>query len=254
MEETRELEKVEVGVDELPEVISKQFGQIVEIDKKIQDASIKSEKAKELAAKQVMAKRFITKESVDSTQDAVKSLAEAQTSLSEAQKVLFESQQKMAEGMKYLLVLGASSIAMNKVVIAELESKLKQASEETLSERARDELMGVVKLLREQESAFSKQERMSKQISDTSKIVGAHERKLEEISQTDERQDKKNENQDMLIEIGATINKEQDEKIYRQEKTDKIHDRKISKNTVLSWVGISLASVALIIAIVGLFI
>ena len=36
MEETRELEKVEVGVDELPEVISKQFGQIVEIDKKIQ--------------------------------------------------------------------------------------------------------------------------------------------------------------------------------------------------------------------------
>ena len=58
----------------------------------------------------------------------------------------------------------------------------------------------------------------------------------------------------MLIEIGATINREQDEKIYRQQKIDKIHDKKISKNSLLSWVGISIASVALIISIIGLFI
>ena len=52
-----------------------------------------------------------------------------------------------AMDMRYLLVLGASSIAMNRVVIAELEAKLKQATKEQLSEKAREELIGVIKLL-----------------------------------------------------------------------------------------------------------
>jgi hypothetical protein len=249
-----ELENINISEEDLPEVISEQFKAIVEIDKRIAEAEISCVAAKETADKMILAKALNQKDAINATQDAVRSLAEAQTALTEAQRMLFENQQKMADGMRYLLVLGASSIAMNRVVIAELEAKLKQATKEQLSEKAREELIDVVRLLREQESAFSKQERMSKQISDTSKIVGAHERKLEEISQTDERQDKKNENQDVLIEIGATINREQDEKIYRQQKIDKIHDRKISKNAILSWVGISLASVALIIAIIGLFI
>ena len=98
-------------------------------------------------------------------------------------KLLFGLQPKML--MRYLLILGASSIAMNRnlIVIAELESKLKKATAEQLSEAARQELIGVIKLLREQESAFSKQDRMSEEIK-------AHGAEIVGIKEVDKKQDK----------------------------------------------------------------
>ena len=148
------IENINISEEELPDVISEQFKTIVEIDKRIQEATANCAEAKEVAGKMTLVKILNPKEAIDSTQDAVRSLTKAQIALSDAQKMLFENQQKLADGMRYLLVLGASSIAMNRVVIAELEAKLKQATQEQLSEKAREELIGVIRLLSEQESAF----------------------------------------------------------------------------------------------------
>ena len=151
-----EIENINISEEDLPDVISEQFEAIVDIDKRIIEAENRCATAKETADKMILAKALNQKDAINATQDAVRSLAEAQTALSEAQRMLFENQQKMADGMRYLLVLGASSIAMNRVVIAELEAKLKQATKEQLSEKAREELIGVIRLLRDQESAFSR--------------------------------------------------------------------------------------------------
>ena len=179
--------------------------------------------------------------------------------MTDAQKMLFENQKQMADGMRYLLVLGASSIAMNRVVIAELEAKLKQATKEQLSEKAREELIGVIKLLREQESAFSKQDRMSDQLK-------THGREIETIHRVDALQDEtdkkhdsliaenasKNMEQDKQIAAGVKKDVEQDSEIQRQQNVDKQHDEQLKKIKTLAWVGIGIAVCALIVAIIGL--
>ena len=100
---------------------------------------------------------------------------------------------------------------MNRIVIAELESKLKKATSEQLSGGARQELISVIKLLREQESAFSKQDRMSEKIkTHGAEIVG--------IKEVDKRQDTKDQEHDDLIAKNATANNEQNTEIKRQKK------------------------------------
>ena len=218
-----ELENINVNEEDLPDIISEQFKRIIEIDQKIQTATEKCESSKQMADKMILAKMLNQKDAINSTQDAVRSLAEAQATLSEAQKMLFESQQKMAEGMRYLLVLGASSIAMNRVVIAELEAKLKQASKEQLSAKAREELIGVIKLLREQESAFSKQDRMSDDIK-------THSRELETIHRVDAAQDETDKRHDALIAENAFKNEEQDKKLEESLIKDKEQDKKLEES------------------------
>lgn len=220
-----ELENVNVTEEELPDVISEQFKKIIEIDQKIKSATENCEASKQAADKMILAKMLNQKDAINSTQDAVRSLAEAQATLSEAQKMLFESQQKMADGMRYLLVLGASSIAMNRVVIAELEAKLKQASKEQLSAKAREELIGVIKLLREQESAFSKQDRMSDEIK-------THSRELETIHRVDAAQDETDKRHDALIAENAFKNEEQDKMLEESVRKDVEQDKKLEESLI----------------------
>ena len=255
-----EIDNINICEEDLPDVISEQFEAIVEIDKRIQEAESSCAMSKETADKMILAKALNQKDAINATQDAVRSLAEAQAVLSDAQRMLFENQQKMADGMRYLLVLGASSIAMNRVVIAELEAKLKQATKEQLSEKAREELIGVIKLLREQESAFSKQDRMSDQLK-------THGREIETIHRVDALQDEtdkkhdsliaenasKNVEQDKQIAAGVKKDVEQDSEIQRQQNVDRQHDEQLKKIKTLAWAGLGIAVCALVIAIVGLF-
>lgn len=240
-----DLEGIEISEEEMPGIISQQFDKIVEIDKRIAVAEEKCASAKALAEKQVAAKGIHKSEAITTTQNAVRSLVDAQTALAEAQKMLFENQQQLAAGMRYLLILGASSIAMNRIVIAELESKLKKATAEQLSEAARQELIGVIKLLREQESAFSKQDRMSEEIK-------AHGAEIVGIKEVDKKQDKKDKEHDDLIAKNATTNKEQDTEIKRQKKVDEQHDALLKQVKKLAWIGIGIATIALVLAIIAL--
>lgn len=240
-----EIENIEINETDLPEAISTQFEAIIETDRLIQDAEKNCVLAKEAADKMILAKAFNQKDAINATQDAVRSLTDAQTALSTAQKVLFENQQKLANGMRYLLMLGASSITMNRVVITELEAKLKQASAERLSKTAREELFNVVKLLREQESAFSKQDRLSNQL----KI---HNNDIDSIHRTDARQDETDKKHDALIAENTTKNIEQDNEIARQREVDEKHNKQLKDVKILAWVGIAIASCALACAIISL--
>ena len=241
-----EINNIEINETDLPEEISAQFQTIVETDKRIQEAEKNCAVAKETADKMILAKAFNQKDAINATQDAVRSLTDAQKALSDAQKMLFENQQKLANGMRYLLMLGASSITMNRIVITELEKKLTQATNEQISENAREELFNVVRLLREQESAFSKQDRMSTQIK-----LNSHE--IESIHRIDAIQDETDKKHDSLIAENTSKNMAQDDEITRQQKVDERHDKQLKNVKTLSWIGVAIAACALIIAIIGLF-
>ncbi len=262
------LEQVDIPESEVPAVISEQYKNILEIDAKIQFANEKCAEAKSIAEAQTRVKGLNKAEAINSTQDAVRSIADAQTVLADAQKALLVNQQKMADGMRFLLMLGASSIAMNRMVIEQLEAKLKRAESEQLSQSAKDELIGVVRLLREQESTFQKQERMSAQIAENKKAVKAHTQDIAEIRKIDEVQDKKDIEHDSKI---AEINKideqqnkkdfEHDSKIAEinkvdeeQTRKDAEHDESLKKLKILAWLGIGLACGAIVLAVVAIVI
>ena len=212
----------------------------------------KSVLAKKLADKQIEAKMLNQKEAINSTQDAVRAVAEAQVMHAEAQKELFLNQQKMAEGMRFLLMLGASSVSATRQVMQTLESKLKQAETETLSQSAREELKRVIQLLKEQESAFSSQERLSKQVKETKVEVARQSQVIDEIKAIDEMQTKADARHDELLAQNEKKDAEQDAKLEQQTQVDKAHDDGIRSAKTYSLIAIALGAVALITAIVAL--
>ena len=262
------IESFDIPEDQLPRVIEEQFQSIVSIDEQVTIAHENCEKAKEIATQQIHAKRLNTTDAINSTQDAVRSLAEAQETLANAQKVLFEHQKRMADSMRYLLLLGASNMAMSRMVVKQLEEKLSQAQHERLSEQTKQELIGIIKILREQESAFSKQDRMSEQIADMSDAIETQQEEIESIHRVDEEQERKdaehdqridenarkNRSQDIQIEASVRRDMVQDEEMKRQREIDATHDAQIKKNKILSWVSMGVATIAIILSILGFFI
>lgn len=157
---------IEVSEKDLPILLSEQMNKLTELDESIKNAIISSKKASESAkkAKEQSTTFFKRKRAIEGLQTASNHLAQAIQSGTEAQQVSFEFQTQLAEISKYLFSLGVSNIASNRFVVRELELRLKGASDEELSELAKQELLAVVRQLKEQEDLLLKIERVSKYV------------------------------------------------------------------------------------------
>ncbi|WP_454693188.1 hypothetical protein [Achromobacter aegrifaciens] len=154
----------------LPELIHGQIGKLNELDagvKKALEAAAKAEERAKMAREMSAGRGFFT----DKKRDAIEGLQEAGVELAgavqlgtQAQKLSFEFQTRLAEITKYLFTLGVGNIAANRTVVRELEMRLRGASEEELSELARQEVMSVIRQLKEQEDLLRKQEKMKEAI------------------------------------------------------------------------------------------
>lgn len=156
------------------EQIEGQVEKLNELSNVIEKAIEAAENAKESAerAKNKSAGFGKKKTAIEELQSAGVALAEAVQEEAEAQKVSFEFQRKLAEISKYLFGLGVSNIASNRFVARELEMKLKGASQRKLSELAQQEIMNVVKQLKEQEDILL-------QLQNIFKVLKSHDEGLE---------------------------------------------------------------------------
>lgn len=153
-----ETDITDFNAKDLPELIHKQYEELKNLDAIIKNAMDSAEKANKSAenARNMSAGFGKKKAAIEELQMAGEDLAKAVQSGVEAQKTSFEFQTKLARISKYLFGLGVSNIASNRFVVRELEMRLKGASQEELSELARQELMTVVKQLKEQEDILRK--------------------------------------------------------------------------------------------------
>lgn len=155
-----------IDIDKLPSVISNSFDRIKNADNKVQESIKKARWAKDLAYEAASKSAKWSwdgsnkKEAIEALQKSTVSISDAQGSLTDAMKQFLESQKTMAEVAKYLFGLGAMNIAANRTVVRELELKLKDASEEQLSEMAQQELNNVIEQLKAQQDF---QDRLDKQ-------------------------------------------------------------------------------------------
>ena len=217
--------------EDLPEVVAAHLKLFAELDKQIQETASACEEAKKASNGQVAASSFFlssNKASIDSTQDAVRAVAEAQSKLIQAQQTLAENQRKMADCIKFLLMLGATSISNSARVISLLEEKLSHAAEDGLSDDGRRDLLEVIRNLRDQESVITKQDRMSSSIRENAEAI-------REIHARDDAQDARDD--------------VQDERDAKHDANDQRHDRLLKWNFALSIFATALAIAAIIISI-----
>ena len=171
-----------ISIEQLPTIIGNTFKHISEVDRKISNAVSRAEEAKKLAdeASQKNAGWSFfgsdKKEAIEALQSATVSQANALSDSVDANKELFNNQKKMSEALRYLFGLGVANMAANRTVVRELELKLKNASQEELSELARQEITNVILQLRAQEDMQYKLENhdriLRKHKVDIDKILG----------------------------------------------------------------------------------
>ncbi|RST77271.1 hypothetical protein D4T97_001910 [Siminovitchia acidinfaciens] len=241
--------EAKIGEEDLPVLLSEQVTKLNQLDSSIKKAIEAAEFANKSArtAKDQSAGFGKKKVAIEQLQSASYDLAKAVQSGTVAQKVSFEFQTKLAEISKYLFGLGVSNIASNRFVVRELELKLKGASEEELSELAQQEIVTVVKQLKEQEDLLIKLENLSKNIGEQDRILQRQSQFNQDVdSRFDElvkaelwndeqwkRQAEVSEEFEEQLKAHAVIDKNLDNKYENQAKIIKLHREKLNKHTEL---------------------
>ena len=158
-----------------------QFDKLHELEEKVKSAINKAEQARESAnkASKESSGFFNRSDAIEALQAAVRDMSSAISDGAEAQKVSFEYQKRLSDFSKFLLVLGAKSVADNRMIVKEIQLRLKGASEAEISEYAKQELISVVKQLQAQEDLQCKQEKLTE-------IIKKQENEIKEIKKTTE--------------------------------------------------------------------
>lgn len=246
MEENANVTLIEVEDSAVPFLIEAQFNELGKLEKQIKLSRDKAETAKRSAdeAKEKSAGFGKKKAAIESLQGATVDLATAQVSASEAQELSFENQQKLAKITKALFDLGIRNIALNRMVVREIELRLANATEEELSDLAREEMMNVVRQLKAQEDIMLKQSELSHTVKIHGERLDEQELKAESLQESinkresyDELQDEiinqqseKDIEHDRLLEEGILRDHEHDAELSRQAAKDKEHDNRLNKS------------------------
>ncbi len=182
----KELDNYDLAVKEsdVPEIIGSQFTIMQEYKENLDIAKKKALDAQEqaLGSKEKKTGVFKNKTAIESLQETTLSLADAQIIAAEAQEKSFEYQKKLAEITKYLFGLGVSNIAANRIVVKELEMRLKNASEDEIDSLAREEIKNLVRELKMQEDVMQKQSLLNERIRELDEKMTLYLSKDEEDS------------------------------------------------------------------------
>jgi len=180
----KELDNYDLAVKEsdVPEIIGSQFSIMQEYKENLDIAKKKALDAQvqALGSKEKKTGVFKNKTAIESLQETTLSLADAQLIAAEAQEKSFEYQKKLAEITKYLFGLGVSNIAANRIVVKELEMRLKNASEDEIDSLAREEIKNLVRELKMQEDVMQKQSLLNERIRELDEKMNSYLSKNEE--------------------------------------------------------------------------
>lgn len=182
----KELDNYDLAVKEsdVPKIIGSQFTIMQEYKENLDIAKKKAldAQAQALGSKEKKTGVFKNKTAIESLQETTLSLADAQIIAAEAQEKSFEYQKKLAEITKYLFGLGVSNIAANRIVVKELEMRLKNASEDEIDSLAREEIKNLVRELKMQEDVMQKQSLLNERIRELNEKMTLYLSKNEEDS------------------------------------------------------------------------
>ena len=181
------------SIDEkqVPALIQGHLEAMKGLRKEIDLATNKALDAKEAVINEVSPRTISKKEAIDNLQSATMSLADAQAAAMSAQERQFEYQQKLSDITKFLFRLGLTNIAMNRVVVEELEYRLRNATQEELDDLARAEIENLLKRLKMQQDLDQKQTEITKLLKEQADINDSQVKEINAQAEKDEEHDKR---------------------------------------------------------------
>lgn len=198
-----------VNIDDIPEIITSSIENISKLEIEVINAEKSARKAMNFVGEQMTRyeekgkwifryRAGNTKDIIEDTQEAIEKLADAQQVSVKALKKSFEFQKKLAETSKYLFDLGCANITVNRIAVKAIELKMSGAGKATISELAKQEMMAVVRQLKEQEDILKKQEFLTSKVKENvsrlnnkDKIDKEQSDKIEFLSSENKYQNKK---------------------------------------------------------------
>lgn len=190
-EEANILDVSNVKEQALPSMLTSQFDKLSILEKNVKKTLNMAEEAKKKAENAEVKVGFFDhskKEAIALLQTASKGLAEGLFIAAEAQNVSFEYQTKLTEITKVLFGIGLSNLAMNRSIVRELELKLKGASEEEISDLAKQELRNVIMQLKNQEDMMQKHSKLVNKMKEHQYQFERIEEQLDHIKNLNEEQ------------------------------------------------------------------
>jgi hypothetical protein len=233
-----ETEIINIPTEAIPAEISVQFDKLVKLEDTVRESIKKASAAKGKAdSAQVKVGLFNKKKAISLLQDALKGSSDAVMSLVDAQKLSFEYQKELTKIMKYLFGLGVSNIAANRMVVRQLKLKLEDASEEEMSDLAKQEVENVILQLKAQEDVMRKQEFLTGKVKEQTEKVKEHDTLIAENTKEIAEQNKeiseqaeKDKELDALIAENKQKIAKQNKEISEQAEKDKELDALIAEN------------------------
>lgn len=222
------LEQVaDVSEKDIPITVDKCVGTLAAIQSKVSEAIDKATQAVSLSndAKAVKLHwyKFGDKaEAIDALQKAMEGVASAQDVQVDAIKQLLEYQETVAKGMKFLLALGVSNMSNSRIVVRRLEMKLKGASEEELSEMARNEMRAVIAQIKAQLDLQERQDRLAADQKRVKEKVRSAAQDIGLLSQHEEEQDRK-------LAANDKVDEAQNRELRRQAEKGREHDVELQR-------------------------
>lgn len=173
----------QIDEKQLPELIQSEFNHMMGLRKEITNAISNAYDAKECVINEVSGGHG-KKAVIENLQSATLNLANSQLDAMKAQKKSFEYQQKLGEISKFLFRLGLTNISMNRIVVSELEMRLRNASEEELDDLARAEIKDLLKQLKAQQDVSKKQEDLTMLVKEHDETIRQLKAEVEELKAT----------------------------------------------------------------------
>lgn len=157
----------EDAAEQLPIVISESMGSLKAIQQKIHETQRKAKDAKEKAVTAWHVKVGFfhrTTPALEALQSAGKCQSEALIDLSECQELLFKQQYILAQCTRLLFMLCCANIANARIAVKEIQMRLQEASQEEISEMARNELQKTVQQLKQQIDLLEQHDRLKRKV------------------------------------------------------------------------------------------
>ncbi|MBP5601426.1 MAG: hypothetical protein J6X78_01745, partial [Treponema sp.] len=111
------------------------------------------------------------KKAIEALQAAQKEQSLATETNTQAITKLAELQERIIEATKALFALGISNVAANRSVYRQLELRMKGASEQELSDFARNEVMAVMQQLNEQQDMMARHNKLSEKVHEQNDLL-----------------------------------------------------------------------------------
>lgn len=167
--------------------------------KLVKESEERAQKAKEAAnkASNLSAGFGKKRKAIEALQNAQKENSLATEANSQAIYKIAELQQRLCDAIKALLSLNVRNLAASRSVYRQLELKLKGASEQELSDLAKEEIQKVMTELKNQQDMMLRQEKMSEEINKQNIKIQQQDEEIEKLKITTKKLQEKQNQQDL---------------------------------------------------------